>query len=55
VPVGSTLLTDEWTEVRVAIPRSHLKQGANMVELRSAEPPAPYDRGAKAVQAIELR
>jgi hypothetical protein len=55
VAVASVVLRDEWTEVRVQIPRGHLKAGSNMIELRTAAPPAPYDRGAKAVQAIELR
>jgi hypothetical protein len=55
VEIGATQLTDEWTEVRVPIPRARLRAGANTIELRSGEPEKPYDRGAKAVQAIEIR
>jgi mannosyltransferase len=55
VSVASVQLTDAWTPVRATIARGQLKRGANTIELRTAEPPAPFDRGAKAVQGIELR
>jgi hypothetical protein len=55
VPLSSVMLTDEWTEVRASIPRSYLKKGVNLIELRTSQPPAPYDRGAKAVQGVDVR
>jgi mannosyltransferase len=55
VLVSTTMLTDEWTDVRADIPRERLKAGANLIELQTSEPPAPYDRGTKAVQGIDLR
>ncbi|MEO5822630.1 MAG: hypothetical protein ABIT71_19140 [Vicinamibacteraceae bacterium] len=55
VSVASVQLTDDWTEVRARIPRGYLRLGANTIELRTAAPAAPYDRGAKAVQGIALR
>jgi hypothetical protein len=54
-PASAVMLTDEWTDVTVPLPRERLKADANLIELRTAEPPAPDDRGAKAVQGIEIR
>jgi hypothetical protein len=55
VLVSSATLTDEWTDIRVPLPRERLKAGANLIELQTSAPPAPYDRGAKAVQGIDIR
>jgi mannosyltransferase len=55
VPLAEITLGDPWLDVDVAIPRSYLKTGANLLEFRTpGAPAAPLAPGAVAIQGVSF-